>query len=171
MRAFGRAAIVAALAAAAVGLVHAEADASLCAEAGFDVGDLHCATCVRLAEAVGDDDTAAKVVEDCKRCCTDASTADEDDDAAHADGAQAIASAELLVDRFRIAGFPAVADFINKKSARFGDALMVTDRFARWPELILRNADGDAVRRIDVRGWDADQMEDFLAHKLSAVSA
>jgi len=141
-----------------------------CVSFGFDPEKLSCGTCVRLAQTLdevlssGNNDLAQidAVIDMCEQCCQELQGNEE-----ALDSGEDVASAELVIDRFRIAAFPSVSEFVDSRSTRFGKALSITDRFTRGPVLILRNEDGDAVRRIEVGRWNAEEIEDFLAHKIN----
>ena len=111
---------------------------SKCAEKGFKPGDLACSTCTKLEHTIRSlgtneaDSEAAKVVEDCKACCT--ATLDNV-------SPTKFAKAELKLCRFTLSSYGGVNEFTEK--SRWKDAIEITDSIGET-SAHARNADADA---------------------------
>jgi len=136
-----------------------------CSEFGFvDPSEVPCSACDRLAKAFGAASEeihriqGEEMVAVCAECCT--GVVDDEDDSERA------ASAVLISDMFYLERLAPLAAFVEKRARDFPN-LKVVDKWARKPELVLRNADGKRVMTISVETWEEQQLVEFLKEKLA----
>jgi len=131
----------------------ADADSSsACAAKGFV--EPMCSVCHEMATCVSD-----AITRECLTCCVD--DRGQEPDVFH--------SAVLVVDLDRLASWPMIQSFVNKKAPLFADRLKVVNRPFWRPVLELQDANEITQQTLDVQSWEPHQLSQFLEERVKRV--
>jgi len=129
-------------------------EAPNCKEKGFDPASLFCSSCNALKEFVNDEG----IYQDCRQCCIEDGVSDIEQ--------KKFVKAVLVVDNWRLAGYPQLKQFIDKEWEQH----KFPPFSVRWvngaePKLILTDTDG-GTQHLSISGWKTENLEEFLSTTL-----
>lgn len=133
-----------------------ELNADECLKRGFDKTHVQCGHCDLLDDHVSAQTTDGAMLRwECRQCCEGSAT----------EGGGAFASAVLEVDERWVHG-STVGHFIEKHLDDFKPALKLRHRNGVMPRLQMLDGDGKIADTVNVHGWEAGLITEYLRAKL-----